>query len=297
MKQNTASQRIASELRARIRSGKLAPGDLVPSVRTLVAEHDVALATATKALAMLRKEGLVRVRPGIGTVVRGPDEAAAEPPRARIVEAAIAIADDEGTDALSMRLLARELGVATMSLYRHVASKDELLLYMCDAVLAEDPPPKRGRLGWRARLDALARQQWAAYRRHPWLPAQLSMTRPAAMKHGMAHTEYVLAALSDAGLADAELLRAGVTFLAYVRGMAISLEGEQRAEQDTGMSNEEWMRANEATFAPFMASFPTLARVAALPDADMSLDALFEVGLALMLDGLARRVAVTRPKA
>ncbi|MFO0749678.1 MAG: TetR/AcrR family transcriptional regulator C-terminal domain-containing protein [Myxococcota bacterium] len=298
MKQNTASQRIAAELRARIRSGKLAPGERLPSVRALVAEHGVALATATKALAVLKKEGLVRVKPGVGTLVRGAGEAAADPPRARIVEAAIAIADDEGTDALSMRLLARELGLPTMSLYRHVASKDELLIMMADAVLAESPPPRpakaRARLGWRARLEQLARAQWAGYRRHPWLPALLSMTRPAAMKHGMAHTEHVMAALADAGIATADLLRTGVAFLAYVRGMAVSLEAEERAEQDSGMSNAEWMRAQEPAFAPLVAAYPTLARLAALPDSDMSLDALFETGLALVLDGLERRAGRAR---
>lgn len=124
MKTNTASQRIVSDIRARIRSGALRPGDRVPSAREMVRDYEVALATATKVLAMLRREGLVRSRPGVGTVVRAITEQRSGPDlsRERIVEAASAIADDEGLPALSMRLLARELGVATMSLYRIIST-------------------------------------------------------------------------------------------------------------------------------------------------------------------------------
>ena len=287
MKQNTATQRVASELRARIRSGELAPGARVPSARQIVREWGVALATATKVLAQLKREGLVRVQPGIGTVVRV-GERGVELSRERIVQAAIAIADDEGTDALTMRTLARELGVATMSLYRHIASREELINRMADAVLAEEKlPPAAG--GWRRRLEALARQQWGGYRRHAWLAQTLSMTRPQALKNGMRHTECVLAALEELRLDPVTTLRTGVSFLAYVRGMAVSLEAEQRAEQDTGLNNQEWMATQESTFAPMLSGLPTLARMAQLPDSDMSLDALFECGLGCFLDGLATR--------
>src|SRR5262245_51012513 len=68
--QNTASHRVAAELRARIRSGALAPGERIPSARGITAEFGVALATAQKVLATLRREGLVRAIPGVGTVVR-----------------------------------------------------------------------------------------------------------------------------------------------------------------------------------------------------------------------------------
>ncbi|HEY0255089.1 MAG TPA: GntR family transcriptional regulator, partial [Kofleriaceae bacterium] len=160
MKQNTASARVIADLRDRIRSGKLAPGAPVPSARQIVREWGVAIATATKALAQLRKDGLVRVQPGIGTIVKG--EAAPELSRVRIVEAAIAIADDEGTAALSMRTVAKELGVATMSLYRHVPSKEILLDLMADSALSETEVPKpRG--GWRTTVEVLMRLQWDGY--------------------------------------------------------------------------------------------------------------------------------------
>jgi AcrR family transcriptional regulator len=290
MKQNTASQRVVAELRARIRSGALRPGQPVPSAREIVREWNVAIATAHKALATLRKEGLVRVEPGIGTIVRGDrGERGLELSRQRIVQAAIAIADDEGTAALSMRLVARELGVSTMALYRHVASKDELLVLMADSVLGESPPPRRSARGWRHRLEQLARLEWAGYRRHPWLAQLLSMTRPQLAPNGMRHTEAVLEALSELRWDAATTLYTGITFLAFVRGMAVGIEAEQQAEQDSGLSSDDWMRQEEHTFAAVMPRFPTLARLTQDVDVNVTVDALFERGLSLMLDGLERK--------
>src|SRR5262245_30054739 len=119
---------IADAIRTRIISGQLAPGDAIPSARAITREWGVAVATATRALAELRDEGLVNARPGVGTVV------AARPARGRrnretsdapitaddVVETAIEIADSEGLGTVSMRRVAIELRVPTMALYRHV---------------------------------------------------------------------------------------------------------------------------------------------------------------------------------
>src|SRR5205823_9895432 len=129
-----AYERIADHLTQRIQRGELRPGQRIPSARQITREWHVALATATRALQTLQHQGLVRSRPGSGTVVA--DAAPAPPPaprpsrpayaeehelsRERIVRAAIAIADLEGLDALSMRRLATALSTATMSVYRHV---------------------------------------------------------------------------------------------------------------------------------------------------------------------------------
>src|SRR6478736_10014280 len=79
----SSSAQIAAEIRRRIRSGELAAGDRVPSTRQLTRDFGVAMATATKALAVLRRDGLVRALPGIGTVVAAdpaPNGAAVHPP-------------------------------------------------------------------------------------------------------------------------------------------------------------------------------------------------------------------------
>lgn len=298
VKQNTASARIVAEIRAKIRTGELGPGELAPSARQIVRDHGVALATATKVLALLRREGLVRSKPGVGTVVLG--ARAPDLSRDKIVAAAIAVADDDGLEALSMRVLARELGVATMSLYRHIASREELLSLMVDASFAEQPPPCSPDEDWRARLETLARAAWQGYGRHPWLAQAVSMTRPEATKNGMRHTEAVLAALRPLGLAEADALQSGIAFIAFVRGMAASLESELRAQQDTGMTSEEWMAINEPRFAVHMHELPELARIHGVvhdAEVDMSIDALFDRGLRIFLDGLAvsRLVRRTEP--
>jgi AcrR family transcriptional regulator len=221
----------------------------------------------------------------VGTIVRGPD-GGPDLSREQIARTAIAVADDEGLAALSMRGVAAEMGVATMSLYRHVPSKDELLVAMVDAVMAELPLPARGTCGWRARLEAIALLHWEGYARHPWLSHALSLTRPQATPSGMAHTEWVLEALTELGMDAATALRTCVAFIGYIRGMAMSLEPERQAEQDTGMSSQEWMDVHEATFAPLTSRFPTLLRLSQTPGVDMGLDAIFESGLRCFLDGL-----------
>src|SRR6266700_1658710 len=207
------SARIVADIRRRIAAGDLRPGDRVPSTRQITREWGVAIATATKVLATLRREGLVRPVPGVGTVVDsrepGPPP---QPPRRRearepereltqeqVVRTAIAVADAEGQVALSIRRVAAELGIATMSLYRYVPGKDELVLLMADAALGEDRLPAPPPPGWRAQLELSARLQWTLYRRHPWVPHVISMTRPQLLPNGVAHTEWALRALHGLG--------------------------------------------------------------------------------------------------
>ena len=84
----------------------------------------------------------------------------------RVVAAAIELADADGLGAVSMARVAERLGFTTMSLYRHVKSKDELLWLMLDAVMGTPPPPPAP--GWRAGLDAWARDMMAVLDVHPW---------------------------------------------------------------------------------------------------------------------------------
>ncbi|MCW6010987.1 TetR/AcrR family transcriptional regulator C-terminal domain-containing protein [Micromonospora sp. CPCC 205371] len=293
--------RIANEIRRRIAAGELRPGDTVPSTRQLTREFGVALATATKALAVLRQEGAVTAVPRVGTVVAGAPPATA-PRRVRddgrpisrdsIVSAAIRIADAEGLDALSMRRVAADIGIPTMSLYRYVPSKEDLLLRMVDAVFAEDPLPEPAP-HWRTCLEDLAHLQWAICHRHPWVARQVSITRPMAVPNGMAHTEASLRALDGLGLDKATMVHAAVTIAGHVVGTALHLEQEVEAEQDTGLSNEEWYEAQDLTLGRLLASgrFPMLASLDEIPDFDLNLDIVFELGLRLLLDGLAAMIA------
>jgi DNA-binding transcriptional regulator YhcF (GntR family) len=150
-------QRIAAALRERITSGELKPGDRVPSTRQIAQEWGVAIVTATRVLTTLREEGLVIAKPRSGTVVAEARRIvarrrAAEPDQARerIVAAAIAIADAEGLGAVSMRRIATDLGMATMSLYHYLPGKDDLIAAMVDEAFGDDelPPMPAGGGGW-----------------------------------------------------------------------------------------------------------------------------------------------------
>ncbi|MFJ4190299.1 TetR/AcrR family transcriptional regulator C-terminal domain-containing protein [Kitasatospora sp. NPDC089509] len=333
MESGTPSERITAELRRRITTGELKPGARVPSTRRIMQEWGVAMATATKVLNRLREDGLVRAVPGVGTVVAAGPGGSAVPTsaagaavaagraagaagttgaagaagarrgrggerelgRERIVAAAVGVADREGLAALSMRRVATELGVATMSLYRHVPGKDELLRLMMDRVFGEHPLPAERASDWRAGLEEVSRLQWRIYRLHPWLASTMSFTRPVLAPDAALHTERAMGALVGVGLTGEEVAQAAVTLAAFTCGLAVHFEREAQAEQDSGMSADEWMdRLDDEDHDRLMADperFPMFDALNRGPEIDMSLEALFEFGLARMLDGVGALIA------
>ncbi len=293
--------RIAAAIRHRIATGALRPGDRVPSTRQVVRDFGVAMATATRALVVLRDEGLVVTRPGSGTVVRAPDPPTRRraPGRElttdRVVATAMTVADAEGLEAVSMRRLAAELGVSPMSLYRHVAGREALEQLLVRAVMRAHQLPEPGPPGWRAKLELVCRVQWHAYRAHPWLPELISMTRPALVPEAMAHTEWTLQALAGLPLTRAEQLREALTLPAVVRGLGVTLAAEIRAERETGQDNDQWwtMLDGEVRASLRSGRFPLLSTVSEQDVRD--LDALLEHALTRHLDGLEMRLARGRP--
>jgi DNA-binding transcriptional regulator YhcF (GntR family) len=290
--------RIAAALRDQIGAGELAPGDRVPSARQITREWGVAIATAAKVLATLRDEGLVESLPGTGTVVRsttrrpaarrgGTVRGAPHLSRERIVRIAVDIADDEGLSALSIRRIAATLDVATMSLYRHIPGRDQLLLFMADAAFGEAPLPAQPPTGWRMQLELAARAQWAVYHRHPWLAQIMAINRPLSPPHALAHMEWTLRALDGLNLTPNAAVHAAVTLFSFVRGLAVDLEAEAHAQQDTGITDQQWMDAHGSprTAVPRSGDFPTFHRLTAA--SNLTLDTLFEFGLRQILDGLA----------
>ncbi|MFC9435508.1 TetR/AcrR family transcriptional regulator C-terminal domain-containing protein [Nocardia sp. NPDC057030] len=288
--------RIAAEIQERISSGELRAGDRVPSARQITKEWGVAIATATKVLAVLRQAGAVKAVPGVGTVVDSSQGAPAREPdteltAASIVRAGMAIADAEGLPALSMRRVAAELGVPTMSLYRHVGGKDRLVLLMADEAFGEaelpDPPPA----GWRARLEVLARLQWAMYHRHPWVVAALWVNQPKPAPKLLAHTEWAVRAFDELGLDPDAMMYAHVSLYSYVRGIAVNLELEAGIRR-AGTPMEPW-DVLEPEYAQFLTSghYPTLASLNERNDFQFDIDKLFDFGLHRLLDGFAAFIA------
>ncbi|MFC7327998.1 TetR/AcrR family transcriptional regulator [Marinactinospora rubrisoli] len=204
----------------------------------------------------------------------------------RIVTAAIQVADTEGIAALSMRRVARRLGVGTMSLYTYVPGKAELLDIMLDAVAGESPPLGEVPGDWRAKVEASAREAWARYHRHPWV-LQVATSHPGFGPNDVARTESALSALTGVGLTDREVVALLNAVDGYVRGVArASIEAAQ-VERRTGVADERWL----AERAPLLdkliepGRYPTLVRfwssgVYEEPGDD------FEFGLQRMLDGV-----------
>jgi len=211
--------------------------------------------------------------------------------REEVVRAAIAIADEEGLAALSMRRIATDLGVSTMALYRYVGGKEALVLQMVDTAIGDFPFPAERPASWREGIETVARLQWSAYRAHLWLPGAVSLGRPQALPNLLPHTDAVLRAVSGFGVDGSTSLSAAITVFGYVRGVALNLEPEARAEQDTGMTADEWADHQSDQFVALIGA-QDLAGFRALDfggsfDFDYDLDQLFEFGLGILLDGLA----------
>ena len=207
--------------------------------------------------------------------------------RQQIVIAAIAIADGEGAAAVSIRRIARELGVGAMSLYRHVPSKDDLLDLMFDQISGEGDLPAQPLGDWRVDLRLLLETERDMLLRHPWA-ASLGVGRPALGPNALRRLEFGLAALGahEPDVA-ASLALVGVG-LSFVYGFAQQELAGQEARRRTGLSESEWQQAS----APYVrrlidsGEYPFLQRVmvgANLPDDDAS----FAFGLERVLDGIS----------
>ncbi|WP_280463420.1 TetR/AcrR family transcriptional regulator C-terminal domain-containing protein [Nocardia carnea] len=289
------SQRIAAALRQKIVSGKLGPGDRIPSTRQLVRDWGVAMATASRALAILRDEGLVTTRTGSGTVVRGghgTSRPALTPDR--VLGMAVQMADREGLEAVSIRKLAGVLKVSPMSLYRHVAGRDELETLMVRTVFKSSPLPDPMPAGWRERLETVYRRQWRLYRAHPWLAELTLVTRPPLAPEAMLHTEWALEALAELRLDAPTRVRTALALAALVHGLALGVLHEVRAEQQSRLRNEEWWATIDAEASELLhgADFRRLAELNMLPTETFGLtgvDETFELALGHYLDGLEAR--------
>ena len=138
--------------------------------------------------------------------------------RERIVSAAITLADADGLGALSMARLAERLGCGTMSLYRHVANKDELVTFMVSAAPGSPPHPIDA-ADWRGALTDWAVGLWEIYHRHPWILAAAAAGPPVDPGQ-LAWLDAGLATLAATELTERDKLSAVMAILHFVRGAA-----------------------------------------------------------------------------
>jgi AcrR family transcriptional regulator len=209
----------------------------------------------------------------------------------QIVDPAVEIADADGVDGLSMRRLARELGVGTMSLYRYIPDKSVLLDLMLDRV--SDPAQHEHDLSarsWREVLRLVAWEGRSLYLRHPWL-LQVNWTRPVLGPNSVAGLEVVMAGLADLAFSDREKIMVMSALDAYANGMVRQQIMYENAAEETGIGEEEFWGAQLPTLERAMASgnYPTMAAMAE-DSFEGGWEETFALGLGHLLDGIAADV-------
>ena len=219
------------------------------------------------------------------TTSTDPGTASPRPPltRQRVLEAALALADQGGIESLSMRKLAQELGVEAMSLYHHVANKDDILDGIVDVVFGEIELPT-GDAGWEAAMRRRSVSAREALRRHPWATGLMESRRtpgPANIRHHDA----VLGVLRNAGF-PVELAAHAYSLLdSYIYGFALQEASLPfHTPEETAEVAQEIMAVFPADDYPHLAEIAT--EHALQPGYDYGNEFLY--GLDLILDGLAR---------
>ncbi len=212
-----------------------------------------------------------------------------------IARTAVALCDAEGLDALTMRRLAAELGTGTMSLYRYVQSKDDLVDLMVDLVLEEIERPEHP--DWRTGLRWTAHQLRARALRHPWI-AQVDAPYFFLGPNGIEFVEYLYRIVDGIGLGIDEMMRAINLVAAYAEGAVRAELASGRRAAEAGVTEEEWIRAHGPHFHALMNTgrYPLMRRV--MMEAEqphMTPEENFEYGLQRVLDGIETWLPGPRP--
>jgi AcrR family transcriptional regulator len=260
--------------------------------------------------------GRGRHRPGPAEPIwLRPEPTGRRAPRSRddIAEAAVAVADADGLEAVSMRRVASELGLGTMSLYHYVRSKDELLDLMGDRIMGDQlvPEPELQR-GWREGLTAIAQATRRNFERHPWMGGAMT-PRPSTIPgpNAMRHVDQSLAAVADLGVEVATQMEIIAVVDDYVIGFAVRSQRVAEYEEEVA-DPSEWMEAVfghlrrqiESGDYPYLQRAVEANRAAGGKDEDLgrmaSSEGRFERGLELLLDGieaaLPRERAPVKPR-
>ena len=178
-----------------------------------------------------------------------------------VVDAAVALADGAGLEALTMRRLAQELGLGAMSLYTYVPGRNELIVLMVDRVLGRRAlPPMPEDL--RERLRLIAQVHLDDCRAHPWLLDVQGMR--AWLGPGAADRyEWQLSAVEGVGLTDIEMDQTVALLVSFAGNTARSEQRARLAERESGMSELEWWEANAEELGRVMGGreYPLASRV------------------------------------
>lgn len=201
--------------------------------------------------------------------------------RERVLHAAIGLADEAGIEALSMRKLGQELGVEAMSLYNHVANKDDILGGMVDIVMGEIELPANG-AEWKTAIRRTAKSAYEVLLRHPW-SASLVLSGPGVSYARLRYMNAVLGSLRTGGFSAEMTDHAYHALDSHIMGFTLWQVGIS-----AGL-------VNISTVTDFLEqldrdAYPNLAEHAQqhLKERDPEDEGEFAFGLDLILDGLER---------
>ncbi|AKU17672.1 TetR/AcrR family transcriptional regulator [Luteipulveratus mongoliensis] len=209
-----------------------------------------------------------------------------------VVEAATALADRDGLDAITMRSVAGRLGASAMTIYTYVPGKPELIQLMVDNAYTRMPRSAYGRLGWRRRLTLVAQDNVDLYAAHPWL-VDVTTARPPMGPGVMAKYEHELQALTSTDLDDVRIDDVLSQVLAFAHSAARVARDAASAAAQSGMADEEWWEQVGPLLAKVLdpAIYPTATRIGqAAGEAHGSAlnpDQFYRFGLERLLDGIA----------
>ncbi len=215
-----------------------------------------------------------------------------------ITDTAIELADANGLEAVSMRLVAEQLKVGTMSLYTHVPGKGELTDLMFDtvygALYADVDEPSRQPGGWRGALEFIARRNWEVLQQHPWIH-EVPAARTALGPNITLKYEAELRPIDGLGLTDVEMDSTVALVVTHVHGTARAAAELLRTQRESGQTDAEWWLETGPLLAHYMAGvterFPVAGRVGTSAgeyyQASMDPAHALEFGLTRILDGIA----------
>lgn len=209
--------------------------------------------------------------------------------RARIIDAALALADAEGVDAITMRRLGHAMGVEAMSLYKHVADKDEILDGIVERVLEAIDLPSADD-DWRAAMHRRAWSARAVFSRHPWAVGLLESRARNSSPRRLAYFDTILGILRRAGFSNQLAMRGFAMLDAYIYGYILQ-------EHSLAFRDDDSLREVGADLMRQMADrYPHLTAVTAdVLAAGYDHATEFAFGVDLILDGLAQRQATLPP--
>ncbi|WP_329376862.1 TetR/AcrR family transcriptional regulator C-terminal domain-containing protein [Streptomyces sp. NBC_01351] len=206
-----------------------------------------------------------------------------------VIGAGLALADEAGLAALTMRALAQRLGVTPMTLYTYVPGKAELLDLMLDESYRRmDRRAPGERDPWQERVTHIADDNRDLLVRHPWI-ADLAVTRPPLGPGVIAKYEYELAAFEGIGLTDTEMDAALTHLLGFVHANALA--AADAAAHNSRQSDEEWWAVSAPLLERAMdpERYPLAGRVGSAVGA-YDPDAVWSFGLRCVLGGLAHLI-------